>query len=977
MNEFIDLYNTTEYSFLESLIKVKDLVRLSKENGKRAVVLSDHNNMFALGEFLKQCAAYKIKPIIGVDLDVEESRFILLAKNYEGFKLINSLILKKSREEIKLNDIISDNLFVIDHPSNGLYAKNEHHKLSDNKNYYISSPDSSIPNSIYIKENKLIDVEDNETLNILLKLGNNKEANYNFSYFEDYTTDSDFLARINFIVDNCNVTFPKKELKLASFCESEEKNYELFIEKIKQGLAKHKKALLPYKTAVNDRINYECSVIKKLGFINYFLIISDMIEYADNNGISIGPGRGSAAGSLISYLLGITKINPLKYNLLFERFLNIDKVSWPDIDIDIQDDRRDEIFAYLQNKYGKNRVAVISTFQTMGTKQAIRDVGRMLDIPLSDVNRISKSINAFANYSSIEEEFAKNLTFNKEVSSLKDYEKFINHVSKLQGLPRQYGIHAAGLIISDKDLNEYVPVFENAYSFLQVQVPMEFVEDFGLLKIDLLGLKTLTEIKHIEKRISKLKLFDQLVYENDLELQDPMAINLLNNGNTEGLFQIESSGMKSTIKRVGIQNFEDLFAIISLYRPGPKEYIKDYANNRKNPKLIEKIDPVYDEIVAPTYGIIIYQEQIMEIAQAVAKMSFAQADLLRRAISKKNEVELHKYRNTFFEGGLRNNFSIESLTKIYDKIEKFAQYGFNKSHAVSYAYLTMKMAYYKARYPQVYFSALISNSYGDQNKIALFVNELKNMNFSVYSPSIIHFTNSAIVDNGDIYLPFNMIKGLGAESIKKIALDIKENGQYKDLSLFEILLRLRFAGIKNSMISTLIRANVFRNFGYQDYIGGVDLLMQEEYNLLSKGANSFADIANNLDFEGYKKASENIEMQSKFNLEEESRNEIELLGNIYNAYKTVQYEKKYKYRLSDLLKMQGSFSTAIEIVVKKEPKDKPYAIIEVCDRTLNYTFFVNKNNLTKYRTLNKGDIIEAHIRSNGNKMYLDSWQGIE
>lgn len=977
MNEFIDLYNTTEYSFLESLIKVKDLVRLSKENGKRAVVLSDHNNMFALGEFLKQCAAYEIKPIIGVDLDVEESRFILLAKNYEGFKLINSLILKKSREEIKLNDIISDNLFVIDHPSNGLYAKNEHHKLSDNKNYYISSPDSSIPNSIYVKENKLIDVEDNETLNILLKLGNNKEANYNFSYFEDYTTDSDFLARINFIVDNCNVTFPKKELKLASFCESEEKNYELFIEKIKQGLAKHKKALLPYKTAVNDRINYECSVIKKLGFVNYFLIISDMIEYADNNGISIGPGRGSAAGSLISYLLGITKINPLKYNLLFERFLNIDKVSWPDIDIDIQDDRRDEIFAYLQNKYGKSRVAVISTFQTMGTKQAIRDVGRMLDIPLSDVNRISKSINAFANYSSIEEEFAKNLTFNKEVSSLKDYEKFINHVSKLQGLPRQYGIHAAGLIISDKDLNEYVPVFENAYSFLQVQVPMEFVEDFGLLKIDLLGLKTLTEIKHIEKRISKLKLFDELIYENDLELQDPMAINLLNNGNTEGLFQIESSGMKSTIKRVGIQSFEDLFAIISLYRPGPKEYIKDYANNRKNPKLIEKIDPVYDEIVAPTYGIIIYQEQIMEIAQAVAKMSFAQADLLRRAISKKNEVELHKYRNTFFEGGLRNNFSIESLTKIYDKIEKFAQYGFNKSHAVSYAYLTMKMAYYKARYPQVYFSALISNSYGDQNKIASFVNELKNMNFSVYSPSIIHFTNSAIVDNGDIYLPFNMIKGLGAESIKKIALDIKENGQYKDLSLFEILLRLRFAGIKNSMISTLIRANVFRNFGYQDYISGVDLLMQEEYNLLSKGANSFADIANNLDFEGYKKASENIEMQSKFNLEEESRNEIELLGNIYNAYKTVQYEKKYKYRLSDLLKMQGSFSTAIEIVIKKEPKDKPYAIIEVCDRTLNYTFFVNKNILTKYRALNKGDIIEAHIRSNGNKMYLDSWQGIE
>ncbi|WHL54341.1 DNA polymerase III subunit alpha [Mycoplasmopsis bovis] len=977
MNEFIDLYNTTEYSFLESLIKVKDLVRLSKKNGKKAVVLSDHNNLFALGEFLKQCNIYDIKPIIGIDLDVEDSRFILLAKNYDGFKLINSLILKKSSQEITIDDIVNDNIFIIDHPSNGLYAKNEHHKLSDNKNYYISSPDSSLPNSIYVKENRLIDIEDNETLNIVLKLGNSKEANYNFNYFDDYTTDPVFLNRINFIVDNCNIIFPKKELKLASFCKTDEENYELFISKIKQGLLKHKKALSPYQTVINDRINYECSVIKELGFINYFLIISDMIEYADANDISIGPGRGSASGSLISFLLGITKINPLKYNLLFERFLNVDKVSWPDIDIDIQDDRRDEIFTYLQSKYGHNRVAVISTFQTMGVKQAIRDVGRMLDIPLADINRISKSINAFANYSSIEEEFAKNLVFNKEVSLIKEYEKFVNHVSKLQGLPRQYGIHAAGLIISDKDLSEYVPVFENANSFLQVQVPMEFVEDFGLLKIDLLGLKTLTEIKHIEKRISKNKLFDELVYENDLELQDPMAINLLNNGNTEGLFQIESSGMKNTIKKVGIQNFEDLFAIISLYRPGPKDYIKDYANNRKDPSLIEKIDPTYDEIVAPTHGIIIYQEQIMEIAQAVAKMSFAQADLLRRAISKKNEVELHKYRNTFFKGGLKNNFSLDSLEKIYDKIEKFAQYGFNKSHAVSYAYLTMKMAYYKARYPQVYFSALISNSYGDQTKIASFVNELKNMNFSVYSPNITHFTNSAIVDNGDIYLPFNMIKGLGTESIRKIALDIKENGQYKDLSIFEILLRLRFAGLKNSIISTLIRANVFRDFGFQDYISGVDLLMQEEYNLLSKGANSFKEILHNLDFEGYKQASENIEMQSMFNLEEESRNEIELLGGVYNAYKTVQYEKKYKYRLADLLKMHGNYNVAIEIVFKKELRDKPYVILEVCDRSLNYTFFVNKNNLSKYRPLNKGDIVEAHIRSNGYKMYLDSWQGIE
>ncbi|MGV2392899.1 UNVERIFIED_CONTAM: hypothetical protein O8I53_07945 [Campylobacter lari] len=287
----------------------------------------------------------------------------------------------------------------------------------------------------------------------------------------------------------------------------------------------------------------------------------------------------------------------------------------------------------------------------------------------------------------------------------------------------------------------------------------------------------------MEEKLKGVKLFDELVEENINELQDPLAINFLNKGLTEGLFQLESKGMKSTIKKVGIDSFEDLYAIISLYRPGPKDYIQEYARNRKNTNLIEKIHPLYDEIVASTYGIIIYQEQIMQIAQKIANLSFSEADLMRKAISKKNEQQLLEYRKKFYEGGIKNNINSETLNLIYDKIEKFAQYGFNKSHAVSYAFLTMKMAYYKARYPQVYFAALISNAYGDQKKILEYVSELKSLNFNVYSPEIRHFTNTTKVENGDIYLPFSMIKGFGKESINKIFEDIKINGSFENETL--------------------------------------------------------------------------------------------------------------------------------------------------------------------------------------------------
>ncbi|WP_406617449.1 DNA polymerase III subunit alpha [Mycoplasmopsis adleri] len=974
MNKFFNLYNTTEYSFLDSLIKVEDLVTETKKHGFNAVVLSDHNNLFALGLFLKKCKENDIKPIIGVDLDVENYRFILLAKNYAGFQKINQLLLLKSQKELTIDDLENDNIFILDHPSKGLYAQTQNNSLNKWNNYYINSSDPSIPNSIFIKENKLMKVEDLDTLNIVQQLGNNELSNAIFDYFHDFDLDPRIIERIYKIVESCNVEFPKKELRLASFCKTEEENEKLFIQKINDGIIQHQNELKPYASIYKNRINEEFKVIKSLGFINYFLIISDLITYAKNNNIAIGPGRGSAAGSLISYLLNITNINPLRFGLLFERFLNPEKVSWPDIDIDIQDDRRDEIFAYLREKYGTYHTAVISTFQTLGIKQSIRDAGRILNIDLADINRISKSINSFLNSQTIEEEFKNNLAFQKEINQFPDLYK---HACKMQGLPRQYGIHAAGFIIADKPIITYAPCFINASNvYQQIEVPMEFIEEFGLLKIDLLGLKTLTEIKNMENKLNNQVLFDDLVKQNPLELQDPLALSFLNNGYTEGLFQLESPGMKNTIKKVGIQSFEDLYAIISLYRPGPKDYISEYAANRQNPKLIEKIYPAYDEIVAPTYGIIIYQEQIMQIAQAVGNMSFAQADLLRRAISKKKEDDLIKYRKVFFEGGLKKGLSQSVLNEIYNKIEKFAQYGFNKSHAVSYAYLTMKMAYYKARYPQVYFAALISNSAGDQKKIQLYVNELRNLNFCVFSPNIRYFTNSALLQDGNLYLPFNMIKGCGNESINKIIQDVNENGPFTNMQLPEIILRLKYAGIKNNMLDILVKASVFRDFGYQDYIKQVCDFIDDEYNQIDKKITTYNEAKNILNWERIKNATNNILEFSSEDEKEEAKNEEALLGAIYNIFKTSKYEKRYPYRLAQLSRKNGIYKTVVEVVNIKNFTNKSFTLIEVQDSSLQYGFFVQNNILKELPILSKNQIIEIEVRVKDGKMYLNSWTGV-
>ncbi|MFV8489216.1 DNA polymerase III subunit alpha [Mycoplasma sp. 31_09] len=888
----IYLHTNTEYSFLNSTIRVKDLISFAKKNDMEYLPLTDIDNLYALQYYWEAQAAFGIKPLIGLELPLKEGFSVfLLAKNNEGYQFLNDLIYKRtSGEEISYYDLENDDVFVIDHELLGLKNKNIPVKNYLN-NFYLNSKTAQEIQTVYAPCKKVLTTEQNELIPILNSIAGRESEKH---FYTEYLDEDDFKAidpqvakNIEFIAESCNVVMPDKSIKLAKFQGN-----------VKEELARlmsNKKALdLIYtygEDVVTKRVYYEYNVIKKLGFLDYFLIIQDIINYAKNKGIAIGPGRGSASGSLISYLLGITDINPLEFDLLFERFLNVDRVSLPDIDIDIQDTRRDELLQYIKDKYGENNVALISVFQTLALKNSLRDIARYLSIPVPEVDKIC---NALKNS---DESLIQAYENNEKYKMLVDmYPKLHQYASQIEGLPRQVGIHAAGVIICDRNIKHIIPVSNNTNTLPQVQFTLNYLERFGLIKIDFLGLKNLTILQEIEDLIPSNYRFDNLVGRSYGKFIDPDVAKLLNNLLTNGIFQLESPGMQNAIKEVHIDSFDDIYAIISLFRPGPMQYISTYSRNKLNPNNIEKLHPAYDEIVKNTFGIILYQEQIMQIAQKVAGMSFAQADLLRRAISKKDETKLHSYKSDFFAGGLKNGISAEVLEKIYSNIERFAAYGFNKSHAVAYALIAYKLAYYKVKYPLIFYKVLISNSSSDQQNIKKYVADASSQGIKVFSPEINHSSEIVEIVDEQLYLPLVMIKGLGAVAAHKIVEERKVNGSYK--SFLKAYLRLRnIANVSESILDNLIKSNTFREFG------GIDTLL----NAKDKYALPF----NKLFEDSYKKVDgDKSDLLLNFiksqgindivmeliptNLIEEMKSEANLLGDVYNALNSLQESTGYK-----------------------------------------------------------------------------------
>src|SRR5881392_1619911 len=572
---------------------------------------------------------------------------------------------------------------------------------------------------------------------------------------------------------------------------------------------------------LQQRLDYELGVLEKTGFVSYILIVWDFIHFAKERGIPVGPGRGSAAGSLVAYVLGITDIDPLQYGLIFERFLNPDRISPPDIDVDFCEARRGEVLEYVRQKYGERRVAQIITFGKLKAKSVVRDVGRVMGLSYRDADRIAKMIPNELNIT-LDSAAEKNGELKRAIASEPQTKALFEYGKILEGLSRNAGVHAAGVVIADRDLTDYIPLCRDVKGNDVIsQYPMGPLNDLGLLKMDFLGLKTLTVI---EDTVTLIRKRDPNFSLKNIPLDDPAAFALYNRGETIGLFQMESGGMTGLSKQFDVKKLDDIIALIALYRPGPMELIPEYVKAKKGITPIKYLHPLLEDICADTYGVMIYQEQVMAAASKLAGYSLAQADLLRRAMGKKDKEKMAKERKNFIEGCARTNTIPEKKANaIFDLLEKFAGYGFNKSHSAAYGLISYHTAYLKAHYPVEFMAGLLSNEINNTEKISIFVGECRRMGISILAPDInksgLKFTPETIAGIGDAgawinHPGYNAIR-YGLAAIKNVgeaamAMAIREREQCGEFALLEDFCgRLDSRVANRKMLESLIKAGAF------------------------------------------------------------------------------------------------------------------------------------------------------------------------
>ena len=618
------------------------------------------------------------------------------------------------------------------------------------------------------------------------------------------------------IAERCNVEFEFGKTKLPHFDVPNNKDhYKYFKEQCYNGLYRNY-GENPDKSLV-DRLEYELSTIKKMGYVDYYLIVHDFVRYAKSVDIAVGPGRGSGAGSLAAYCIGITGIDPIKYNLLFERFLNPERVSMPDFDIDFCYVRRQEVIDYVIRKYGADHVAQIITFGTMAARGAIRDVGRALAIPYAEVDSVAKLVPMELGMT-IEKAMSSSADLRKKYEENPKLKELIDMAKKLEGMPRHASTHAAGVVITEKPVSEYVPLAKNDEAVV-TQFTMTTLEELGLLKMDFLGLRTLTVIKDTEKMINKVE--PEFKIEN-IDLRDNEVFNMMSKGLTQGVFQYESVGMKNVLMQLKPDSIEDLIAVISLYRPGPMSSIPQYIENRHHPDKIKYKHPLLSDILDVTYGCIVYQEQVMQIFRKLAGFSLGRADIVRRAMSKKKKDVMEREHQIFIhglvdeegkvevEGCIRRGISEEVASSIYSEMESFASYAFNKSHAAAYAVISYQTAYLKCKYPKEYMASLITSVLDNINKVVEYIEECKNLKIEVLPPSINESEDIFTVSGTDIRFGLLAIKSLGKAPLEKI-LKERKNGKFK--SLYDFCKRMYSKDIQKKAVENLIKGGAFDNMG--------------------------------------------------------------------------------------------------------------------------------------------------------------------
>ncbi|AGK55185.1 DNA polymerase III subunit alpha [Bacillus sp. 1NLA3E] len=860
---YIHLHVYSSYSLLSSTATVSQLVKDAKAKGFSTIALTDRNVMYGIIAFYKECLKQSIKPIIGLTVDVvseidEMQAFplVLLAQNLTGFQnllKITSTIQTKSPQGIPikwlkhytsglialtpgLDGEIEDHLLNGDSESakeivelySGIFGEGafylalQDHGTAKEKELILSLTQlSKVTGAPLVTTNQVqfLEKEDGFAHECLLAIKNGvklqdenrerletdqyylKDAKEMVDLFADFP---DALENTIKIAQRCQVHLDLNQKRLPKYPIEDGQTAELLLEKLcMEGF--HQR----YHSPTNlhkKRLQYELNIINKMKFSDYFLIVWDFMRFARENGILTGPGRGSAAGSMVAYVLQITEVDPIEHHLLFERFLNPERISMPDIDIDFPDTRREEVIQYVSQKYGELHVAQIITFGTFAAKAAMRDVGRVFGFNPKEVDQLSLYIPPRVGIS-LKDAYLESEPLRKFVEESEQNQRLFATAKKLEGLPRHTSIHAAGVVISEQPLVQSVPIQSGHNEVYLTQYSMEYLEDVGLLKMDFLGLRNLSFMESILSSIYRHK--GKRIDIRKIPLDDKITFDLLSKGDTTGVFQLESDGMRKVLKQLKPTSFEDIVAVNALYRPGPMENIPLFIKRKHGIEKIAYPHPDLEPILKNTYGVIVYQEQIIQIASSMAGFSLGEADLLRRAVSKKQKQTLDKERNHFVKGAMKNQYSEKTADEIYDLIVRFANYGFNRSHAVAYSLIAYQLAYLKANYPVHFMSCLLTSIIGNEAKLVQSIRELQQMEIKLLSPSINKSHYSFHVENGAIRYCLSAIRGVGVNALKEIV-QARRIKPFRDL--FDLCLRVSLKTINRKTLESLIYSGALDEF---------------------------------------------------------------------------------------------------------------------------------------------------------------------
>ena len=968
---FAHLHVHTEYSLLDGSNKIKEYVARVKELGMNSAAITDHGVMYGVIDFYREARKQGINPILGCEVYVApNSRFdrevtggddryyhlVLLAENNEGYENLTKIVSKGFVEGYYYKPRVDKELLRTCHKgiialsaclagevprylTKGMYeeAKDralEYQEIFGKGNYFLELQDHGIPDQQLVNQQlmklsqetglelvAMNDVhytyaDDAKAHDILLciqtgkKLSDENRMRYEGGQY--YVKSEEEMAALfpyarqalentQKIADRCSVEIEFGVTKLPKYDVPEGYTSWEYLQKLcYEGMDQRYR--IPSQE-LKDRLAYELDTIRHMGYVDYFLIVWDFIKYAKDHGIAVGPGRGSAAGSIVSYCLGITTIDPIHYQLLFERFLNPERVSMPDIDVDFCYERRQEVIDYVMRKYGKDCVAQIVTFGTLAARGVIRDVGRVMDLPYAYVDSIAKMIPQELGIT-----IDKALQMNPELRKLYESDETVTHLidmaKRLEGLPRHCSMHAAGVVICQKPVEEYVPLSRAADGTITTQFIMTTLEELGLLKMDFLGLRTLTVIQNAVQLARKKQPDLQI---DKIDYNDKAVLDYIGTGKTEGIFQLESGGMKNFMKELQPHSLEDVIAGISLYRPGPMDFIPQYIRGKNDRSSITYDCPQLEPILAPTYGCIVYQEQVMQIVRDLAGYTLGRSDLLRRAMSKKKAAVMEKERNTFVYGDeetgvpgcIKNGIDEQTANKIYDEMIDFAKYAFNKSHAAAYAVVSYQTAWLKYYYPVEYMAALMTSVIDNPTKVAEYIYVCRQMGIRILPPDINKGEADFSVDGGDIRYGLAAIKSIGRPVIRAIVNDRKELGEFRNLEDF--ITRISSRELMNKrLVENLIKAGALDVLGgtrkqfMSIYIQIVDHMQQEKKNSMV-GQMSLFDMVSEEQKEEFQIRMPDVGEYTKENL---LGFEKEVLGVYVSGHPLEPYEEEWRKVIS-------------------------------------------------------------------------------